>query len=354
MKRSTVVRFGVVALTAPLLLSGCATATNAATTDLGPAKEVRLAYFSNVTHAPALVGLEQGLFEDALGNTALTTQVFSAGPATIEAVSAGAVDAAYIGPSPAINTYLRSGGASAVIVAGATNGGAALVVREGIDDASDLAGMTVATPQLGNTQDVALRSWLADQGLESNTMGGGEVLIQPSDNSDTFTLFSTGKLDGAWVPEPWVSRLILDADAHVLVDEASLWPDGAFPTTVLLVNKKFLVEHPDTVEALIEGHVSAVSWLAANPDSAATVINKRLRAETGKALADDVLARALNKVRFSTDPLAATFPTLADRAVAVNTGIEGELNGIFDLRMLNRALSAADGEPVSAAGLGKE
>ncbi len=246
---------------AALLLSGCTATASADPTTTGPADEITLGYFANVTHAPALVGLDKGFFADALGDTELSTQVFNAGPATVEAISAGAIDAAFIGPSPSINTYIKSGGQSAVIVAGATTGGAALVVRDGIDSPSDLEGTTLASPQLGNTQDVALRTWLADEGFETAIEGGGDVTITPTENADTLTLFQSGQLDGAWLPEPWVSRLVIDGGAHVLVDEADLWDDGIFPTTVLLVNKTFLAEHPETVEALLEGHVEAVTWL---------------------------------------------------------------------------------------------
>ncbi|HWH97960.1 MAG TPA: ABC transporter substrate-binding protein, partial [Pseudolysinimonas sp.] len=299
---------------AAALLSGCAASSTASESTTSPAAELHLGYFANVTHGPALVGLEEGFFEDALGETELTTEVFNAGPATIEAISAGAIDAAYIGPSPAINSFIKSGGESAVIVAGATTGGAALVVRDGIDSPADLAGTTLATPQLGNTQDVALRSWLADEGFETTTEGGGDVTISPTENADTLTLFQSGQLDGAWLPEPWVSRLVIEGGAHVLVDEADLWDDGIFPTTVLLVNKTFLAEHPETVQALLEGHVEAVNWLTDNPDEAAAVINGRLAADTGKTLGDEVIASALKAVTFSVDPAADTFSVLVDHA----------------------------------------
>lgn len=343
----------VALLAAAALLSGCAASSTAGETTTSPADELRLGYFANVTHGPALVGLEQGFFEDALGETALTTELFNAGPATIEAISAGAIDAAYIGPGPAINTFIKSGGESAVVVAGATTGGAALVVRDGIDSPADLAGATLATPQLGNTQDVALRSWLADEGFETTTEGGGDVTISPTENADTLALFQSGQLDGAWLPEPWVSRLVIEGEAHVLVDEAELWEDGLFPTTVLLVNKTFLAEHPETVQALLEGHVEAISWLAENPDEVATVINARLAADTGKTLADDVIASALAAVAFSVDPAAETFPALVDHAVAAGTGTDGDIEGLFDFRLLNEILSAAGVDPVSAHGLGK-
>ena len=348
---------------AVLALSGCAPQSAAgepaeasATASTEPAAELRLGYFANVTHAPALVGLEEGLFADALGETELTTQVFNAGPAAIEALSAGAIDATYIGPNPSINTFIQSGGQSAHIVAGAATGGAALVVRDGIDSADDLEGTTLATPQLGNTQDVALRSWLADEGFETDTTGGGDVHITPTENAQTLTLFQQGGIDGAWLPEPWVSRLLTDGGngAHVLVDEADLWEDGAFPTTVLLVRAEFLAEHPETVAALLEGHVASVAWLDEHADEAPAVINAAIEAETGKPLTDEVITRALEHVTFSVDPHAETFETLVENGLEAGTQKDGSIDGLFDLRLLNGLLSDADAEPVSAGGLGEE
>ncbi|MFB6609660.1 ABC transporter substrate-binding protein [Agromyces sp. NPDC056379] len=342
---------------AVLSLSGCApqsAAGEAAEASTTPAAELRLGYFSNVTHAPALVGLQEGLFADALGDTKLSTQVFNAGPAAIEALSAGAIDATYIGPNPSINTFIQSGGQSAHIVAGAATGGAALVVRDGIDSVKDLEGTTIATPQLGNTQDVALRSWLAGEGYETDTTGGGDVHITPTENAQTLTLFQQGGLEGAWLPEPWVSRLIVDAGAHVLVDEADLWEDGAFPTTVLLVRAEFLEEHPETVRALLEGHVASVAWLDDHAAEAPAVINAALEADTGKPLADEVITRALEHVTFSVDPHAETFETLVANGLEAGTQKDGSIDGLFDLRLLNGLLEADDADPVSAGGLGEE
>jgi NitT/TauT family transport system substrate-binding protein len=346
--------------TAVLALSGCAPQAAAgpapASASTEPAEELRLGYFANVTHAPALVGLQEGILADALGDTKLTTQVFNAGPAAIEALSAGAIDATYIGPNPSINTFIQSGGQSAHIVAGAATGGAALVVREGIDSAKDLEGTTLATPQLGNTQDVALRSWLSDEGYTTDTTGGGDVHITPTENAQTLTLFQQGGLDGAWLPEPWVSRLLAEGGrgAHVLVDEADLWEDGAFPTTVLLVRAEFLAEHPETVQALLEGHVASVAWLDEHADEAPAVINAALEAETGKPLADEVITRALEHVTFSVDPHAETFETLVENGLEAGTQKDGSIDGLFDLRLLNALLEADDAEPVSAGGLGEE
>ena len=345
------------------MMAGCAGAaaepasepSDAGASDAAPSiGELHLGYFANVTHAPALVGLEEGLFADALPGVDITTQVFNAGPAAIEALTAGAIDATYIGPNPSINTFIQSGGESARVIAGATTGGAALVVRDGIDDPSDLEGTTLATPQLGNTQDVALRTWLADEGFETTTTGEGDVTITPTENAQTLQLFQDGQIDGAWLPEPWVSRLIIDAGAHVLVDEADLWEDGEFPTTVLLVRADFLDEHPDVVEDLLRGHVAAVEWLADNPDDAAGVINAAIETETGKPLSDEVISRSLEHVVFSFDPHADTFETLVENGLAAGTQKEGSIDGLFDLTLLNAILSADGVDTVSAAGLGED
>ena len=351
---TTITTLGLVAM----VMAGCASGTSTAsvpTEEAAPSvSELRLGYFANVTHAPALVGLEEGLFADALGDVEVTTQVFNAGPAAIEALTAGAIDATYIGPNPSINTFIQSGGESAHIIAGAATGGAALVVADGIDSPDDLAGTTLASPQLGNTQDVALRVWLADEGYKTDTSGGGDVNITPTENAQTLTLFQQGDLDGAWLPEPWVSRLIIDAGAHVLQDEADLWPDGEFPTTVLLVRAEFLEEHPDVVADLLEGHIASVNWIAEHPDEAPGVINTAIEAETGKPLADEVITRALEHVTFSVDPHADTFETLVANGLEAGTQKEGSIEGLFDLRLLNGLLEDAGEEPVSADGLGED
>ena len=341
------------------MMAGCASAAatpseTSADGDAASVGELRLGYFANVTHAPALVGLEEGLIQDALGDVEVTTQVFNAGPAAIEALSAGAIDATYIGPNPSINTFIQSGGASARIIAGAATGGAALVVRDGIDDPADLEGTTLATPQLGNTQDVSLRVWLDGEGFETDTSGGGDVHITPTENAQTLTLFQQGELDGAWLPEPWVSRLILDAGAHVLQDEADLWEDGEFPTTVLLVRKEFLDEHPDVVADLLAGHEAAVQWIADNAADAPAAINGAIEKETGKPLDDAVIARALEHVTFSVDPHADTFETLVENGIQAGTQKEGSIEGLFDLRLLNEQLEAEGEDTVSAAGLGED
>jgi len=332
--------------------SGADASTGAATTQ--PATEVRLGYFANVTHAPALVGVSKGLFADELGSTTLTTQVFNAGPAAIEALNAGAIDAAFLGPNPAINGFIKSKGASLRIVAGSTSGGAQLVVRDGISSAADLKGANLATPQLGGTQDVALRSWLTSQGLKNSLNGDGDVTITPTENAQTLQLFTDGKLDGAWLPEPWASRLVLDAGAHVLVDEKDLWDGGRFVTTHLIVATSFLEQHPATVEALVRGTVASVDWLNANPTLAPAVVNAEIAKTAGKPLSDAVIARAFANITFTVDPLASTLDKDLAAGVTAGTTSKASLDGIYDLSLLNKVLAAQGKPAVSASGLGKE
>lgn len=332
------------------------TASAAAATDSGPAAELKLGYFGNITHAPALVGVSKGLFAKSLGATKLSTQVFNAGPAAIEALNAGAIDATYIGPNPAINSYVKSKGESISIIAGAASGGAQLVVRPGITSAADLKGKTLATPQLGGTQDVALRAWLGKQGYKTNTDGSGDVAINPSENAQTLKLFQDGKLDGAWLPEPWASRLVLQAGAKVLVDEKDLWDKGEFTTTVLIVNKKFAADHPATVLALLKGHVESVDWLNSAPAAEkASVLNAALKASAGSALPADVIDRSLKNIVFTVDPLAGTYKKLLQDGVDAGTTKQADINGIFDLTALNSVLATnAAGTRASAGGLGKD
>jgi NitT/TauT family transport system substrate-binding protein len=214
---------------------------------------------------------------------------------------------------------------------------------------------------LGGTQDVALRAWLADQGYKTSVDGSGDVNINPTDNAQTLKLFQDGKLDGAWLPEPWASRLVLQAGAKVLVDEKDLWDGtgtgkpGEFPTTVLIVNRTFAANHPDTVKALLAGHAKSVAWLNEAPEQEkAAVINAGLQESAGAALADDVLARSLANITFTLDPLAGSYPRLLEDGVNAGTTKQADLNGLFDLRALNEVSAANGTSKISAAGLGQD
>ncbi len=343
------------ALIAVLSLALAAACTSSSGAAPGPASTLRLGYFVNVTHAAAIIGVDRGLFTKELGGTTLQTQIFDAGPAAVEALFGDALDAAYIGPNPASNAFGQSDGKAIRIIAGATSGGAQLVVRQGINTAQDLRGTTLASPALGNTQDVALRAWLSKQGLRTSVRGGGDVTITPTKNSDTLQLVKSGTLDGAWVPEPWASRLVLEAGGKVLVNERDLWPHGQFVTTHLIVRTEFLEQHPQTVEALLRGHVDAVQWAAQNSAEAKNLVNNGINAHTGKPLAPEVIDRAWQTLTVTNDPVAASLQPSAENAVAAGVAKEkGDLHGIYELSALNQILTQRGLPTVSADGLGKD
>jgi NitT/TauT family transport system substrate-binding protein len=344
-----------------LLLAACGASSQAngqttldSSTNSGPV-DLRLGYFANITHAPALVGVSKGYFKGALAsNVNLTTQTFAAGPAEVEAIFGGGLDAGFIGPSPAVNAYIRSKGAAIRIVSGAASGGASLVVRPaaGINGPSDLKGRTLATPQLGNTQDVALRAYLLDHGIHTDAEGGGDAKIVPSDNATTLQLFQQGKVDGAWVPEPWAARLHLEAGGKVLVDERTLWSGGQFATTELIVAKDFLYRHPDTVKALITGEVKAVDWISNNPTEAKAAVNDAILQLTTRALKPAVIDEAWPGLSFGVDPLASTLKKEAADAKRTGLLTDTNLSNILDLRLLNEVLAAGGKPKVGTAGLG--
>jgi NitT/TauT family transport system substrate-binding protein len=319
------------------------------------ASELRLGYFANVTHATAVVGVAHGDFAAALGGkTKLSTQIYNAGPAEMTALLGGQLDAAYVGPSAALSAFVQSHGEALKIVAGATTAGAELVVKPEIGSAADLKGKTLATPQKGNTQDVALRSWLKTNGLTANADGTGDVSVNPQDNATTLDQFKAGHIEGAWLPEPWASRLVVEAGAKVLVDEKDLWPGGNFSTTTLVVSASFLKSHPATVKALIDGQIAANDWITKNGADAQNLVNGEIKRITSKALADGVIKRAFTEQSVTNDPWAATLQTSLDHAVSVNLLKSTDLHGIFDLSILNAELSAKGLPAVSDAGLGKK
>ncbi|MFT7837450.1 ABC transporter substrate-binding protein [Saccharothrix sp. BKS2] len=341
----------LVALTAPTGCSRIDRGEGAPARDLGPAAEVRLGYFPNLTHAPALIGVDQGLFARELGGTALTTQTFNAGPDAVNALLGSSLDVAYLGSGPAINAYAKSGGEAVRLVAGAVSGGAQLVVRPGIDAPGDLRGRVVASPQLGNTQDVALKRWLVDQGLPVG-VDPGQVVVTNAENPKALDLFRRGDVHAAWAPEPWSSRLVLEAGAEVLLDEARLWEGGRFPTTVVLVRTRFLREHPATVRALLRGHLAATGLARTDGPAAKRVVNAALERLTGKALSGPVLDRAFDHVELTPDPLAGTFPRLARDAVTAGVAKRAaDVAGLADLTLLNEVLAEAGEPTVDTAGL---
>jgi NitT/TauT family transport system substrate-binding protein len=314
-------------------------ATTGGTADLATAPTVRLGFFPNVTHAPALVGVAEGTFAEALGDTQLETKTFNAGPEATEALFADALDITYIGPNPAVNAYAQSDGEAVRLVSGSTSGGAFLVVKSEIDDARDLEGEAVASPQLGNTQDVALRVWLQEEGLETDTSGGGDVSITPLANADILNAFKAGDIVGAWVPEPWATRLIQEGGGEVLVDEADLWPEGRYVTTHLLVRTAFLDEFPGTVKAILEGHLAALDLIAEDPAKAQADTNDQIEALTQKRLPDEVITAAWENLTFTADPIATSLQESAEDAESVGLLEPVDLEGIYALDLLNSLLA---------------
>jgi NitT/TauT family transport system substrate-binding protein len=301
---------------------------------------LRLGYFPNVTHAPAIIGVETGLFEEALGpDVNLEVTTFNSGTEAIEALFADAIDASFIGPNPAINGFAQSNGEALRIVSGTTSGGAFLVVGEGIESAEDLVGTTLASPSLGNTQDVALRAWLGEQGYETDTSGGGDVSVTPLENPDILAAFQDGSIDGAWVPEPWATRLINEGGGHVLVDEADLWPDGRFVTTHLIAATGFLEEHPDVVKNLITGLGQAIDEANTDATGSQTITNDGIEKVTTSRLADEIIAGAWENLEFTLDPIASSLQGSADDAITVGLLEPVDLAGIYDLTLLNEVLT---------------
>jgi NitT/TauT family transport system substrate-binding protein len=307
---------------------------------------LRLGFLANITHEPALVGLAKGYFTKNLGkNVELKTTVFSSGTEETTAILAGQLDAAYVGPNPAINAWQKSHGTAIKIISGAASGGASLVVKKGITGAAQLKGKSLATPSVGNTQDVAVRYWLKQHGLTTTPTGGGDVAIKPiKPNSAAVLEFASGQIDGGWEPEPYATEMVLDGGTR-LVNEASLWPGGKFVTTNLVVTQSFLSAHPSTVNGLLKGQVEANSYINANGSAAANVANTELEKLLGKGLKPNVLAASLRYLTFTNDPIASSLQTDAQHAVAVGllTPVKN-LPAIYDLGPLN-VLLKADGQP---------
>ncbi|CAL9341971.1 ABC transporter substrate-binding protein [Streptomyces sp. enrichment culture] len=361
----TALRTIAVVATLPLLLTACGYGSDATDDDKRTevaadakklsADEVRIGYFPNLTHATALVGIQEGLLQKELGGTEIKASTFNAGPSEIEALNAGSIDIGWIGPSPAINGYTKSKGTNLRIVGGSASGGVKLVVNpDKVASLKDLKGKKIATPQLGNTQDVAFLNWIAEQGWTVDAQSGrGDVSVVRTDNKITPDAYKSGSIDGAWVPEPTASKLVAEG-GKVLLDEADLWPDKKFVITNIIVSQKFLKEHPDVVEAVLRGSVKTNEWINAHPDQAKASANAALKEESGKALPAEVIDPAWKSITFLDDPLASTLNAQAEHAVKAGLLEKPDLKGIYDLTLLNKVLKTEGKDEVDDAGLGAE
>lgn len=315
--------------------------------DLEHPQELRLGFFPNITHAQALYARATGSFEQAIGAPIRWT-AFNDGPTAMEALLADQLDGTFIGPNPAITAYIRSHGEKFVIVAGAAAGGAALVVRtnSGIASNKDFGGKTIATPQLGNTQDISARIWLLKNGYRTVAEGGAVNLVNLS-NPDQLTLFRKGQIDGAWTVEPWVSRLQLQAGGRIFLDEKQLWPDGHYVTTQLILTRSFLKQHPQEARNLLRADVEATEWITNHLELAATMLNEQIRHETSRALPKDVIRHALRHVDFTWDPIASSLYQDAEFAYQIHFLRQPpDLAGIYDLTLLNEVLKSKGIPPV--------
>lgn len=328
-----------------MISAGCA---SSATRARGSEDVLRLGIFPNLTHAPGYVAQGSGILDKALGATKAEVTVFNSGTDAGNALLAGSLDATYIGPGPAVSLFLRSEGKVAVI-SGAVSGGAALVVRpeSGISKPEDLRDKKIAVPGIGNTQDVALRAWLHEQGLEAKD-AGGEVSVVPVDNPELPQLFRAGQVDGAWEPEPWPSLLVHESLAEVLVDEASLWPGGQFVTTQLLVSTVYLEAHPDVVRRLVQANVEALELIQDDPKKASSIARSELEEAGAPSLPEPAVRSAWEKLTFSWDPLPATLQKGA--ADAFDLGYLEEkptdILDIYRLDLLNEVLEGRGHPPV--------
>src|ERR1700730_17742575 len=318
--------------------SSAAGGTSTATAAAAAPVTVRLGYLANITHAPALLAVKNGYFTKELGSAGtVKTSVFTSGTQETTAILAGQLDAAYVGPNPAINAWQKSNGTASKIV----SGGASVVVKPAVSSATQLKGQSLASPSLGNTQDVAVRYWLKQQGLTTSATGGGDVSIKPtSPNSAAVLEFKSGQIAGASEPSPYDVEMVQDG-GKVLLSEPGV-------TTVLMVTQSFLNAHPAVVADLLKANVDALNYIKSNPAQAQADANDELAAYTGKPLSSKVIGPAFKEITFTDDPDATSLTQDAQQATSVGLLKSVNLNGIFDLTPLNSILTAADQPTVSA------
>lgn len=333
---------------AALLLAGCSSSSsstassgNSTTTSDPSSVTVRLGFLTNVTHASALVGLKEGFFAKALGSAGtLQPTAFSTGTEETTALLAGQLDAAYVGPNPAINAWQKSGGSAIKIISGAATGGASVVVAKSIISASQLRGKTLATPSLGNTQDVALRSWLKQHGLATTATGGGDVFVKPTTpNSAAVLEFKSGQIAGGSEPAPYDVEMVKDGGT-VLYSEPGV-------TTLLAVAQSFLSAHPTIIADLVQAQIQGNDFIKSDPAAAEADVNAELAAYTGKPLKPSIVAASFAEITFTDDPDAASLTSDARQATSLGLLKPVTLSGMFDLGPLNQALAAAGRPQVS-------
>ena len=350
---------GVVAVTGgALLIAGCssssssstsapsstgasssASASGSASAAAAAPVTVRLGFLANITHAPALIALKDGYFKSALGSAgSVSPTVYSSGTEETTAILAGQLDAAYVGPNPAINSWEKSNGSAIKVISGVATGGAAIVVKSSVTGAAQLKGASLATPSLGNTQDVALRYYLKQNGLATTATGGGDVLVKPTTpNSDAVLEFQSGQIAGASEPAPYDVEMVQDGGKVLLNEPGS--------TTLLMVTQSFLSAHPTIVEDLLKANLQALDLIKSSPAKAEADADAEYASFTGKSIKPALVAASFKQIDFTADPDESSIST--DASQAVSLGLLKEpvaLTGMYDLTELNSLLKAA-GQP---------
>jgi NitT/TauT family transport system substrate-binding protein len=299
-----------------------------------PLQELRLGYFANATHAQAVLGVDSGDFAQAIGPTKLSTKLFNAGPSLIEALFSGEIDIGYVGPGPALSAHDKSKGQGIRVISGAAANGVVIVARKdsGIETVKDLVGKRVATPQKGNTQDIAARHYLTAVLGQKDSNN-----VVPIANPEQAGMMASNQIDAAWVPEPWGARLVAETGAKIIAQEKDFWPGGQFSLTVIVTTPQFLANHPDVVEKILRVHQKWTARLNRDPASTLPQLDDALFKLTGKKLPPGVLAAALPRVKFTDEPLEETFSTMAQWAYDLNfSQTPPNLAGLFDLSILHQ------------------
>lgn len=355
-KKLTIVAIGII-LAATMFLHS--PVVGYAQTSSTTTKILRVGYFPNVNHAQAVIGFGIGEFQNELGsNIQVQPYIFNAGSSAIQALLANRIDIAYVGPGPAVNGYVASQGNGLRVISGAASGGVVFVVRNdsGIKSPKDFANKVFASPQLGNTQDIALRIYLHSKGYQTKD-NGGNVTVTPVDNPTILTLFLKRQIDGAWVPEPWAARLLNEAGGKILVDERTLWPpDGKFVTTNIVARTDYLQQNPDVVKKLLAANINETLWINNHADDAIRLFNTQFHKLTGTTINGNELKQAWSRIQFTYDPLKLSLFQQANNAYDIGFLAKGkprpDVSGIYDLTLLNQVLKEKGLQPLQSGGIG--
>jgi NitT/TauT family transport system substrate-binding protein len=322
------------------LIAGCdkPASQSSSTTQPAALPTLKLGYFANATHAQAVLGVDSGDFAKEISPTNLQTKIFNAGPSLIEALFANEVDIGYIGPGPTLSAFAKSHGQGVRVISGAAANGVVIVARKdsGINTLADLLGKKIATPQHGNTQDIAARHYLSAVLGAKNTDN-----VLPVTNAEQSGMMQRGDIDAAWAPEPWGARLVAETGGKIIAEEKDLWPQKDFSLTVIITTPEFLQAHPDVIEKVLKVHRQWTAKLNSDPIGVLPQLDAALLKLTGKKLPPGVLAAALPRVKFTDEPLQDTFNTMGQWAYDLGFSQQPpKLDGLFDLTIL-RKLQAA-------------